>query len=770
MLKETSRILASIKAVGNRWAARLTQRPSLQSVRARMSDRMRAVRVSFAIRTAAPTFDQLALPVASVCLLFTLAASGILDRIDCALEDMRYALAKQQASGDVLLIEVDSVSLERIGVWPWPRSTHAKLVDRLVQGGVSDIAFDIDFSQPSSPKEDAAFAAALERAGGSVILPAFRQPFSGEQGRGTVVTMPLERFARHAWPALVNVQTDRNGLVRRIVAGAAEPDLVGVSMVEVLGGRILRDQVMFKPDFSISAASVPRLSYIDVLDGTVDPARLAGRTVIVGASAVELGDNFAVPAQGIASGAALQAIGVESLKRNRVMTTPGLSALLIGLIALAVLCFRYPLLHKWPTARFVLPAAMLLVEVLAYLVQTYGAVVLPTTVLHLMLAACLVIALLRAFDRHKGRAAGAITRSRADAQLLQQVLQDGLDGIIIADRHGTIRKMNPAALELVGLAAGETPDGALLQDALPVAFSAVLVPAVREAIASPTGRSRRDLELSRPGGPRFVEVAAASSQIGAERRDKVVTLTLRDVTQQRRRDLEVVAEARRAKESAMLKSALLAEARRGLQAPLEAVLKGAEGQTEQVPDDAAAAERAAENLAIARRRFLARIDGVVNLLGLEANTLVLDESVTDPVELIEAAIDRARSIGGLQSRQIRTEAVSEECFIRCDKSLMVDAIADLLHLAGERGDDRQVISLSVALLRNGSLEIAVADGSGGAARGQDGEQGLLSGALAKAYLQAHGATLGDAEQSGEPGTLLVTIPRNRIVLRSAAVA
>lgn len=769
MLRQATRVSALIETFQKKYIPRVQPASSMRQLISWMSDRMQAIQIGIDVRAGAPSFDQLSVPVAFVALFLAVAASGLLVRIDCALEDMRYALAQHRASGDVLLIEVDSVSLERIGVWPWPRSTHAKLVDRLVQGGVSDIAFDIDFSQPSSPKEDAAFAAALERAGGSVILPAFRQPLSGERGPGTIVTTPLDRFARHAWPALVNVQTDRSGLVRHIVAGAAEPDLVGVSLVEVLGGRILRDQVIFKPDFSISAASLPRLSYVDVLDGTVDPARLAGRTVIIGASAIELGDHFAAPAQGIVSGAALQAIGVESLKQNRVMIAPGLWVILAGLVALAALCFRYPVLHEWPTARFAVPAAMLTMEFSAYLVQTYGAVVLPTTAWHLMLAACLGYALLRAFDRHKGRAAGAITRSRTDAQLLQQVLQDGLDGIIIASRHGEIRKMNPAALELVGIAAGETPDGTLLQHALPAAFSAVLVPAVREAIASPSGRARRDIEIPRSGGPQYLEVVAASSQIGSDRDDKVVTLTLRDVTQQRRRDLELIAETRRAKESAMLKSALLAEARDGLQAPLEAILKGVEGSAENAANDAAI-DKQSKDFALAKRRFLATIDGVVNLLGLEANTLVLDESVTDPVELIDAAIDRARSVGGLGGRQIRTEAVSEDCFIRCDKDLMVDAIADLLRLSVERSDDRQVISLSVALLRNGCLEIAVSDGGSGATADQMVGRDSLRSAVAEAYLQAHGANVGGGDRSGEPGTLLVTIPRNRIVLRSAAVA
>jgi CHASE2 domain-containing sensor protein len=43
--------------------------------------------------------------------------------------------------------------------WPWPRSIHAAVIDRLHQAGVRSIAFDVDFSAHSELAEDAAMAA-----------------------------------------------------------------------------------------------------------------------------------------------------------------------------------------------------------------------------------------------------------------------------------------------------------------------------------------------------------------------------------------------------------------------------------------------------------------------------------------------------------------------------------------------------------------------------------------------------------------------------------
>jgi CHASE2 domain-containing sensor protein len=62
------------------------------------------------------------------------------------LTDMRFRWLPHQASGAVVLVAIDSPSIEKIGVWPWPRQLHAKIIERLGQAGATDIVFDVDFS------------------------------------------------------------------------------------------------------------------------------------------------------------------------------------------------------------------------------------------------------------------------------------------------------------------------------------------------------------------------------------------------------------------------------------------------------------------------------------------------------------------------------------------------------------------------------------------------------------------------------------------------
>ena len=110
-----------------------------------------------------------------------------------ALADMRFAWLSQPASGDIVVIAIDAPSIEKIGVWPWPRRLHAELLDQLERAGTRDVVFDVDFSTPSDPESDRLFLDALKGAGGSVVLPSFKQP--GPEGT-TFFNRPLPLSGR----------------------------------------------------------------------------------------------------------------------------------------------------------------------------------------------------------------------------------------------------------------------------------------------------------------------------------------------------------------------------------------------------------------------------------------------------------------------------------------------------------------------------------------------------------------------------------------------
>src|SRR6478735_386015 len=132
-----------------------------------------------------------------LCILAIVLFSGTHRVLQNILTDMRFGWFPRQATGDIVLVAIDPPSIDKIGVWPWPRQKHAELIDKLESAGVNDIVFDVDFSSPSTPASDQSLLDALQRAGGSVVLPAFKQwAQDREKGRTLHVNRPLPQFEK----------------------------------------------------------------------------------------------------------------------------------------------------------------------------------------------------------------------------------------------------------------------------------------------------------------------------------------------------------------------------------------------------------------------------------------------------------------------------------------------------------------------------------------------------------------------------------------------
>jgi EAL domain-containing protein (putative c-di-GMP-specific phosphodiesterase class I)/CHASE2 domain-containing sensor protein len=266
--------------------------------------------------------------------------------VDHAMQQVRDRLHPRAATGQVAVIEIDSRSLAQINHWPWPRSVHGRIVDKLRAAKVRSIAFDVDFSSPSLPWEDKSFGAALERAGGGVILATFRQ-LQTSGGTQVYENLPIAPLRDHAFLASVNIVPDEDGLVRHYEAGVVTARVVHPSIPALLAETSSLGQRSYAIDQSINPATIPRYSFVDVLSGRVPAAQLAGKRVLIGATAVEMGDRYAVPNFGVLPGAVIQAIATETLLQGTLNANYGpLPLMLIALLSL-VLAQRV----KWNLVR-----------------------------------------------------------------------------------------------------------------------------------------------------------------------------------------------------------------------------------------------------------------------------------------------------------------------------------------------------------------------------------------------------------------------------------
>ena len=379
-----------------------------------------------------------------ICALVAISLTGLTGALKNALIDLRFELSPRPASGGIVVVAIDSPSIESIGVWPWPRRIHADLVDKLTRAGAADIAFDVDFSTPSTPEFDQAFAKALERAGGSVVLPTFEQRVGAGSSAVMHLNRPLPNFAKYAWPAVVNVSTETDGVVRRYPYGKTLDGTFLPSMAAVITGRYEQAKEPLWIDFSIQPLSVPVVSYKDVLSEEPSVLRLLKtKKVIVGGTALELGDRFNVPNGQTVSGVVLQALAAESILQGRLLRETSLLTKLAGpiiiLLGMIVLWHRTSALSRVA----ILVAVAVVAELCAIAVQTRLPVMPDTALLQVAIAAYLTAIALDEIDIRG--LLGLIAERR-----FQRIAMSLGDGLVCADKNGLITVWNPTASAIFG--------------------------------------------------------------------------------------------------------------------------------------------------------------------------------------------------------------------------------------------------------------------------------------------------------------------------------
>jgi len=307
-----------------------------------------------------------------------------LGRVDLVLYDAVQSLRTRPAPEDIVIVAIDDESIAAIGRWPWRRAVLATLLDRIAAARPRGIAVDVILSEADErdPKGDAALAAVLKanpgvvlpvaaqtRGGPALLLPA--APFLNAGVRlahvhvepdsdGAVRSLYLrEGFSGRQWPAF-SLALGGDALARDALPGERRPQ--GVTQAE----HWLRDYRVHI-DFGGPPGTIKRVPALALLTGTQARDTLAGKFVLVGATATGLGDAYPTPVTGHAElmpGVEVQAQALHSLLRGRsaVYASPAASALFTFVPVAAAL------------AGFVLLAPrLLLMLVAALLAATFAA-------------------------------------------------------------------------------------------------------------------------------------------------------------------------------------------------------------------------------------------------------------------------------------------------------------------------------------------------------------------------------------------------------------
>ena len=269
----------------------------------------------------------------------------------------------------VAIIAIDDKTIAAFKRWPLPRSVIAETIERLRTAGARSVGLDLMFVEREAPPSGGALgpgdlrlrdalaagppavlalaatfdakgsdAAARERLDDAEFRVIRRMPgVAADFLAGDGALLPIGPLADVATLAHVNVPVDADGTLRHLylaidIAGALIPAFSlevmrlreGLARGEAalslgsgvrLGARYIETDARMRMALNYygPAGSIATHSLIDVVEDRVAASEFAGRAVVVGATAVGVGDTFATPFSEALPGVEALATGVANI-------------------------------------------------------------------------------------------------------------------------------------------------------------------------------------------------------------------------------------------------------------------------------------------------------------------------------------------------------------------------------------------------------------------------------------------------------------------------
>ena len=267
-------------------------------------------------------------------------ALDVLDGPELDTIDARFEIRGDQGPAeDVVVVEIDDVSFSELGeTWPFPRSLHAQAVERLRRAGAKVIAYDIQFTEPTVPREDNALIGAVDRATGStgVVLATTEVEQGGQTNVFGGDQVVRQAGARAGSSNYVN---DSDGVIRRLPYTVEGLESFAIVAAEEFRGRRLPVREGFEwIDFRGPPGTIKSVPFSRLVEGRVPPEVFRDKVVVIGATAPSLQDVHATAVGGDTpmSGPEIQANAIATALAGFPLerSSDGLNVVLIVLLGM----------------------------------------------------------------------------------------------------------------------------------------------------------------------------------------------------------------------------------------------------------------------------------------------------------------------------------------------------------------------------------------------------------------------------------------------------
>jgi len=733
--------------------------------------------------------------LAVVTIVLSLCLTSVLDVVDLKLMDARFNLLRKEASDQLVVVTIDPQSLKEVDYWPWPRGLHALMIEHLEDAGAETILFDIDFSSPSGEADDAALERTISQAQTPIVLPSFLQRKDAANDTAHIYTSPLRRFARHAAPAIANVVPSADGIVRQTLSEAQVGDrrLPGISVIAA--GSVEPPRRNFFIDYGIDLHDIPVISAVDVLADRFDPKAVEGRRVLIGASALELGDVLTVPVHSSLPGVMIQALASETLIQGRgLVPLPNFVVFGVVLLIPSMLWIGLQRL-SWRRGLLLVLAIPTALFILSCAIQAYTPLSPQIAAWSLAVALTYVTYIVGQIDLQAEKIFAQSLALIRKENMMQRVFRNSFDGIIVLDCGGHVLSVNAAAErifhcdepELLGRLFEHL---ALTHSSLSWASEAKL--AFLDSLAEQaqpkefvsSGHTERDM---------FLELAVTVSGQGSS---KIYILLVRDISARRTAQAETreaqerlqaaVVAAVEAKEQAeaadLAKSEFIANMSHELRTPLNAILGFSEMISKQAlgPDSHDRYIHYAKDIHASGAHLLSLINDVLDIARIETGKIDLREEPLALDDVIAACFRMVRPRAEEKNVALEQQMQVTGVVMRGDERVIKQSLLNVLSNAVKFTPEGGRVTTHVDRDRDGGLLVKVSDTGIGIAeehltavlepfRQVDSsftrryEGTGLGLPLTKGFMELHGGSLFIESEPGKGTQVILNFPRNRLL-------
>jgi len=656
------------------------------------------------------TRNQTWLTTFGAALLIVFASlSGALNPIERTLEDVRFGFSGHPASGEIVIVAFDQKTRAALQSSTANRTQHAIVISKLINAGAAQVGMKFDFNVTSDEISDAALLLAAKEADGRLVLPVTTAPISGLNSR-IFFREPFAELTQYANLGALSLERDDHNHIHdyNLIHGWRD-GLISSFASEVVK-KSAAHQTSIILNYGIDLRSIPRFSYIDVLNGSVKAADIKGKYVFVGITESLINEAYNAPIYGALSGIELHALAGESLVQGRLLAPfPAPSDLALAIIILIVLTRIFLSLNSFAGAIIAVIVSIAIFGV-GLAVQNVYALSIPIAGSLLGVVFAYGVAAYSRLNKKSRDLFKTAFEAREHSELMNSIISTNFDGIVVFDEQDQLYFINPIGAKMlnwtVAGALGRERDAILrLPEDLPDYGDEARS---FETVITRADGNKLDVELSITK----TNLAPSLSQFERRKRTRVYSIyTFRDISERKKAGSLMEDAAERAMEADRLKSEFIANMSHELRAPLNSIIGFSEVIKQELFGKVGNPhyKEYAADIFTSGKHLMSIIDDLLEVSRIASGKVELTDSEIDMEHLFAECLQVVRGYPNA-SKKIISASMRAGCpdliaDKRAVKQILINLLSNAVKFTHDGGNIRLLASPSI----EGGVEIMVSD-------------------------------------------------------------